>query len=88
MPKSAPTDIQIDSDGTTVWVNGDGGYCLGRFGRMGIDVHCTPDNSNGKQCLFCTHEPVAAKDWETFKEQMKTCHNVTVTDQHKPDRFR
>lgn len=88
---SAPSKIvQIDSDGITVWVNGGDGYCLGRFGRMGIDVHCSPfQSADGKgECLFCTHGPVNAQDWETFKQQMKTCHDVTVTDQYKPDRFR
>jgi hypothetical protein len=34
-------EVQIESDGVTVWVNGDGGL-LGRFGRMGIDVHVDP----------------------------------------------
>lgn len=78
---------EILSDGVTVWVNSDKGYCLGRFGRMGIDVHRPPGDTKG-ECLYCTHAPVTARDWKMFKTQMKRHHNVVVTDQDKPLRLK
>jgi hypothetical protein len=47
--------VQIGFDGVTVWVNGAGGYCLGRFGRMGIDVHCKRSKPSAG-----AHDPLSA----------------------------
>ena len=55
---SAP---EIRSDRTTVWVNsGVTGACIGRFGRMGIDIHkeILPEQElDGTECLSCSHGP-------------------------------
>ena len=81
-----PDNVQIQSDGKTVWVNTPNGNCIARFGKMGIDIH--HDDTNGKaQCLYCTHELTQPKDWKTFQEKTKELHNVEVTDEHKPTRF-
>lgn len=82
------TRFEITTNGTTVWVNGEQSL-LGRFGKMGIDVH-RPLDANGcdGECLYCTHEPVTERDWETFKVKMLGHHGVVVTDEYKPDRWR
>lgn len=83
------SDHEITTDGITVWVaSGENGHCLGRFGRMGIDVHQPPSDDSGRECLHCTHAPVTAKDWETFKAKMLEHHGVEVSDEYKPERFR
>lgn len=70
----------------TVWVNSAYGYCLGRFGRMGIDVHRPPDIKAG-ECLHCTHGPVTVEDWYVFVAKMKEHHGVTVLQRYMPKRF-
>lgn len=84
------TDYIIETDGVTVWINSGEGFCYARFGRMGIDVHRVPDFDRGveKECLFCTHEVVVPKDWETFKTKVLEFHGIPITDLHKPKRFR
>lgn len=80
--------MQIDTDGITVWVNGDLGECIGRFGRNGIDIHTTMAMQMDTQCLFCTHTPVTRADWELFQEKMLELHGVKVEEKHCPVRFR
>lgn len=81
------SNSDVESDGVTVWVNERSGYCLGRFGRMGIDVHVDPMDNKGTQCAFCTHGPVTALDWDIFKRKMLEVHDVVVDDKYLPDRF-
>ena len=76
---------QIDSDGTTVWVNDNTGYCIGRFGRMGIEIHANPESGN--ECLFCTHKQVDQDDWVLFAEKMFEFYQVVDLESHCPKRF-
>ncbi len=82
-------DHQIVSDGTTVWVNHSTGYCMARFGRMGIDIHRSPDEQelHGTQCLHCTHGPTGEAEWNEFVEQMKALFGIVVPDKFRPLRF-
>lgn len=73
---------EVTSDGVTVWVNGING-ALARFGQSGIDVHSADTTS----CIYCTHKPPTAQDWETFKAKVWEHHGVDVSDDHKPARF-
>lgn len=77
----------VESDGISVWVNSPEGYCLGRFGRMGVDIHQPPDSVTGKECLLCTHTPSTLADWETFKAGMLQHYNVIIDEEHRPWRF-
>lgn len=77
----------VESDGTTVWVNGVKGL-VGRFGVFGIDIHRPPVGDGSGECLFCTHERTTAVDWELFVMKMKALYNVVVEEVHKPTRFR
>ena len=77
-------DHEIISDGVTVWVN-TAILCIGRFGRMGIDVHRgTIEEQRVSECLDCTHGPVSPEDWERFKSSMLKFHGVVVGDEHRP----
>jgi hypothetical protein len=80
----APVEVQIMSDGVTVWVNGPSGS-LARFGAMGIDVH-TADTTG---CLYCTHGPTATEEqWRAFVDAVAEHHQVAVTNDHRPARIR
>lgn len=71
--------IEIQSDGRTVWVHRDG-MTVGRFGRMGIDVH----TADATACLDCTHGETGRADWEQFKGSMLRHHGISVADKHAP----
>lgn len=74
----------ITSDGVTVWVNGEDGL-LGRFGRMGIDVHHPPtEQFQTGECLFCTHARTNHGDWNVFVAKMKEHFGINVPEEHRP----
>lgn len=80
----------IESDGKTVWVNAEDGSCIGRFGRMGIDIHrdMTAQLSGQVQCLMCTHGVTGVPEWEQFVKAMKDLYNVDVGERYRPERLR
>lgn len=77
---------KLESDGSTVWVNGPDGCCIGRFSRFGIDIHRTlaQQQTTGKECLLCTHGKTTLEDWQHFVDGMQKHHSITVNDIHKP----
>jgi hypothetical protein len=77
---------QVETDGRTVWVNGDDGACWGRFSRFGIDVHKKgkDQHADGDSCLDCVPGEMDWAGWEHFKASMLHHHDVTVTDHHAP----
>lgn len=86
MPATKPFLHAIESDGTTVWIHGPQGECLGRFGRLGIDIHSSfEDQVAGKpQCLECTHERVTASDWQRFRAAMIEHYGIPISEDHRP----
>lgn len=80
----------IESDGKTVWVNAEDGSCIGRFGKMGIDIHRDMEAQlSGKaQCLMCTHGITGVAEWEQFVEAMKTLYDVDVKEKYRPERLK
>lgn len=70
------TEVEIQSDGRTCWVNAPSGDCIGRWSPLGTDVHRTvSEQMEGRpQCLDC--EPHAS--WERFRESMATHYGVDV----------
>ena len=78
---------EINYDGTTVWVNGENGDCLARFGRLGIDIHHSArDQIAGQpQCLSCTHTKPDGKDWENFKLDMAALYHVEIPEEARPN---
>lgn len=83
------TTHQIESDGTTVWVTGSSGECIGRFGRMGIDIHneAAAQLAGKPQCLECTHGPVTLAEWERFRAAMVEHYGIEVPEKHRPRHF-
>ena len=76
---------EIDFDGNTVWVNDDTGCCIGRLGRLGVDVHKTGPQQmlGGSQCLDC-HSPPIEQMWDYFKNSMLAHHSVEIPEAAKP----
>ncbi len=81
--------VKIESDGVTAWVNASDGSCIGRFGRMGVDVHTTITSqmAGSGQCLECTHGPVGLAEWRLFQRAMSQHYGVAVSDEHMPTRL-
>ena len=80
---------QIETDGTTVWVNS-ADSCVGRFGRMGVDVHTTlsAQMAGAPQCLECVHGPVTVATWWVFQRAMEKHYGIVVDDTYMPRRLR
>ena len=74
-------EIEILVGHHAVWVNGPNGDCLGRFGRMGVDVHrsAAEQMAGLGECLDCTHAPVTAKDWHRFVRSMLLHYSVDLS---------
>lgn len=78
------TDAEVAWDGFTVWVN-TSEVSIGRFGRMGIDVH----TADGSGCLHCTHEPTDTPEaWFEFVASMDRYYGVVIPDEAMPERCR
>lgn len=88
-------EVQIEVGTNAVWVNDQNGCCIGRFGRLGVDVHYTVDpetlehvdkhgNPMHGVCADCAAVP-GLEGWERFKASMLEVHDVVVTDDHKPE---
>ena len=74
----------------TVWINGPDGSCVGRFGRLGIDLHTMADEQmNGaSQCRLCTHSKPSPEDWALFREKAAEWWNIEIpADALDPHRF-
>lgn len=73
--------IDVASDGLRVWITGRDGSCIARFDRrFGIDVHRpAAEQIAGKgECLFCTHAPADAGDWQRFREAVALHFQINV----------
>lgn len=74
-------EIVVCPSGSTVWINGPDGACIGRFSRrFGIDVHrgMAAQMAGEGQCLFCTHQPAGEGDWLQFCDAMQRFHGIHV----------
>ena len=71
--------IQINHDGSTLWVHAIDGSTVGRFSkRFGLDVHtsATEQLNGADQCLHCTHVPASPSDWQLFRKLMLEHYGV------------
>lgn len=68
--------VEVSSDGTTVWVNGANGWCVGRFSASGILYGQSGETRPG---------PLTAGDWKAFRARMIDVHGVKVSDRHTPN---
>jgi hypothetical protein len=77
---------EILSAANAVWVNDATGHCIGRFGRLGIDVHhpVAVQLEHGGQCQACTHGRTTEAEWQRFRQLMWEHHQVRVPDSARP----
>ncbi len=66
-----------------VWIHASDGSTVGRFGKMGVDLHNTvTEQMNGSsQCRLCTHARVTQKDWDLFREKALEWWGVKVPNE-------
>lgn len=89
-PEYPDYEVIISELADTVWINGPDGSCVGRFGRMGIDLHTTAtEQLNGaSQCRLCTHGKPSPEDWALFRAKAAEWWNVEIpADTLNPLRF-
>lgn len=83
---AASPSHEILASANAVWVNDDTGHCIGRFGRLGIDVHhaAAAALAEPSQCLACTHGRTSEAEWQRFRALMLEHHGVAVPDAARP----
>ncbi len=80
-------DYQIDGGHAAVWVSCADGSCIGRFGKMGIDVHktLTQQLAGEGECLECTHGRTTPADWHRFVASMMKHYQIDLSDMEMPE---
>lgn len=73
-------EVQISENNDAVWVHASDGSTVGRFGKMGIDIHNTvTEQLAGKpECRLCTHGQVTEKEWGIFREKALEYWQVNI----------
>ncbi len=75
-------EVDVSSDGTTVWVNAADGSCIGRFSkRFGMDVHRTATEmmKGLPECLACSHGgPIGPAQWQQFRDAMSKHYGIEI----------
>ncbi|WP_069945517.1 hypothetical protein [Alteromonas macleodii] len=63
-----------------VWIHASDGSTVGRFGRMGVDLHNTvTDQMNGApECRLCTHGKPTTEQWQLFRDKALEWWGVDV----------
>ena len=74
--------LQMTPTKDAVWVHAADGGTVGRFGKMGIDIHTSiaEQLETGKTCLLCTHEPVTPADWALFRAKAVELWNIVIPE--------
>lgn len=72
--------LQIADNNSAVWVHCSDGSTVGRFGRMGVDLHNTVTEmmQGAPQCRLCTHGIPSQADWELFREKVLEWWGIDV----------
>lgn len=72
-----------------VWIHCSDGSTVGRFGKMGVDLHNSVSEQMAGQpeCRLCTHQRPTAADWALFREKAKEWWEVDVPVEAFSDRF-
>lgn len=63
-------ELQLSARRDAVWIHSSDGSTVGRFGRLGIDLHNTVTEQLAGQleCRLCTHGQPTAAEWALFRE--------------------
>lgn len=78
--------IDITSDGRTVWVNLPSG-CIGRFGPDSAEVHA-PQDEDGPNLGWFIGAPTTLADWRRFQAALQAHYDTEVVDEWMPARLR
>lgn len=66
-------ELQLSATRTAIWVHSTtDGSTVGRFGRMGIDLHntVTEQMAGLPECRLCTHGKPSVADWNMFRSRV------------------
>lgn len=81
-PPEIEYEIQLSANRSVVWVHASDGSTVGRFGRMGIDLHNTVTDmmAGAPECRLCTHGKPTVADWKLFREKVLEWYAVDVPE--------
>ena len=72
--------VEIGPSRDRVWIHCSDGSTVGRFGKMGLDLHnsVTEQLTGARECRLCSHTPVTFEDWQLFREKARDWWSVDV----------
>jgi hypothetical protein len=72
--------VQYSHSRDAVWIHACDGSTVGRFGKMGVDLHnsITEQLGGAPQCRLCTHGRVTTEDWQMFRDKAAEWWGVDV----------
>lgn len=75
-------ELQLSETRNALWIHASDGSTVGRFGRMGVDLHTTiSEQLEGKpQCRLCTHGRPTKEDWRLFRDKAYEWWGVVVPE--------
>lgn len=73
-------EVQVSALRDTIWIHSSDGSTVGRFGRMGVDLHNTVSEMmrGAPECRLCTHGKPSRADWDLFCEKSLEWWNVCI----------
>ncbi|RJX80336.1 hypothetical protein D3M70_12375 [Pseudomonas sp. LS-2] len=83
-------ELQLSSSRNAVWIHSsEDGSTVGRFGRMGVDLHNTATEQmlGMPECRLCTHGRPSESDWALFRSKALEWWGVTVPEEAFDRRF-
>lgn len=77
-------ELQLSQLRDKVWIHASDGSTVGRFSRMGVDIHHTASEqmSGAPECALCTHGQASMADWILFKKEAFNRWGVVLDDTH------
>jgi hypothetical protein len=76
-------ELQLSQSRTAIWIHSHSdGSTVGRFGRMGVDLHNTAvDQMAGMpECRLCTHGQPTVGDYQLFRAKALEWWGVNVPE--------
>jgi len=76
-------ELQLSAQRNAVWIHScSDGSTVGRFGRMGVDLHntATEQLAGMSECRLCTHGAASKADWQLFREMAMKFWAISVPD--------
>lgn len=75
-------ELQISHRRDAIWIHASDGSTVGRFGRMGVDLHNTvSEQMQGlPQCRLCTHGRPGAVEWQLFRDKALEWWGIAVPE--------